>query len=148
MQLLAAGCGGANVLHDSRKSFQLRGWRVHAQYRPCTGARKRNGTDIEDDVRSGLCEAGRGSEHSAAGEGSEGDCVFATGGYACGPGRGAVCIATGGRDVAARGGRARGSWYRSAVAGPSDMYGTARVGAVRCNREPWMHWESRLYRAG
>src|SRR5258708_601825 len=53
----------------------------------------------------------------AAGKGSEGDCVFATAGYACGPGRGAVCIATGGCDVAARGGRARGSWYRSASLG-------------------------------
>jgi hypothetical protein len=94
-----AGRCGKILLYVAGKSFQLRGGCIHAQYSVVGGAGKRNRANAEDDVRSGLCETGRGTANSAAGENAGGDCVRATGRSGIRAGCGAVCVQTSGGDV-------------------------------------------------
>jgi hypothetical protein len=61
LQFLAAGRSRAVFLHRSAPPLQLCGGRPYAQHSAFFRARERNRADAADDVRSRLCEAGRGA---------------------------------------------------------------------------------------
>ena len=61
---------GRTFLHAAGKPLQLRRGRLHAQY-PIVGRQGKGGrTNVEDDVRTGLCEARGGATDTAPREGA------------------------------------------------------------------------------